>query len=154
MGTMLCHASPDQPASSHSLTQLLVPGLEQRAWHLPPLQGVPTSPGETLNPKPQILLAFDLLTQLCGPCTCLYLAPAHAGCLHDALAHTCELKQSIGLIPADLSGSFQSCNLGAACTCRSWHSAGSAQQISAITCQLLLHLLEGILKLPSAYTQP
>ena len=46
MGTMLCHASRDQAASSLSLTQLLVPGLEQRAWHLPPLQGVPASPGD------------------------------------------------------------------------------------------------------------
>ena len=47
MGTMLCQGSADEAASCHSLTQLLVPGLEQRAWHLPPLSGTPTGPGLT-----------------------------------------------------------------------------------------------------------
>ena len=48
MGTLLCQASPNEAASCYSLAQLLVPGLEERAWHLPPLTGVPASPGETL----------------------------------------------------------------------------------------------------------
>ena len=50
MGTMLCKAGPEEAASSYSLTQLLVPGLEQRAWHLPALTGVPVSPGRVSSP--------------------------------------------------------------------------------------------------------
>ena len=50
MGTMLCKADPDAAASSYNLTQLLVPGLEQRAWHLPALTGVPVSPGRISSP--------------------------------------------------------------------------------------------------------
>ena len=45
MGVLLCQASADEAASCHRLTQLLVPGVEQRAWHLPPLSGVQASPG-------------------------------------------------------------------------------------------------------------
>ena len=46
MGTLLCQTGgADEPASCHRLTQLLVPGLEQRAWQFPPLAGIQASPG-------------------------------------------------------------------------------------------------------------
>ena len=45
MGTLLCQNGADEPASCHRLTQLLVPGLEQRAWLFPPLAGTQASPG-------------------------------------------------------------------------------------------------------------
>ena len=44
MGAM-CTASPGEAASCQHVTQLLVPGLEQRAWHLPAFLGVRASPG-------------------------------------------------------------------------------------------------------------
>ena len=56
MGAMLCKASPDDSAKCYGLTQLLVPGLEQRAWQLPPLMGVPASRGD-----PSVLSALHLL---------------------------------------------------------------------------------------------
>ena len=46
MGAMLCQPSPDEASQCHGLTQLLIPGLEQRAWKLPALKGVQASPGE------------------------------------------------------------------------------------------------------------
>ena len=49
MGTMLCQGSADEPASCYSLTQLLVPGLEQRAWLFEPLIGVPVTPGKAFD---------------------------------------------------------------------------------------------------------
>ena len=45
MGAMMCTASAGEAASCHHVTQLLVPGLEQRAWHLPAFMGVRASPG-------------------------------------------------------------------------------------------------------------
>ena len=61
MGTLLCQASPEQAAGSYSLAQLLVPGLEQRAWHLPPLTGVPASPGGAPR-QPAPVLQLELHT--------------------------------------------------------------------------------------------
>ena len=46
MGAMLCQPSPDEASQCHGLTQLLIPGLELRAWKLPALKGVQASPGE------------------------------------------------------------------------------------------------------------
>ena len=50
MGTMLCQGSPGAVAGLRGLTQLLVPGLEQRAWQLPPLKALPVSPGTRPQP--------------------------------------------------------------------------------------------------------